>query len=243
MKYVARDIKQFGTILGIYAHPDDECWTAGGILAAACANGQKVVCVTATRGDAGQTADEAKWPQAKLGTVREHELEDSLACLGAIDHSWLDYGDGTLADVPEDEAVERLAGIISNVQPDTILTFGPDGLTGHADHKTVSKWAALALKRAGRPATILQVRETAEKYATCGKVLHRVANIYFATLQPVTIPAAEAAVYFELPDDLYKKKVASLVAHHSQMDGIFADPAGKQAMLAYARTEAFVRAE
>jgi LmbE family N-acetylglucosaminyl deacetylase len=38
----------WGTILSIWAHPDDETYLAGGVMAAASANGQRVVCVTAT---------------------------------------------------------------------------------------------------------------------------------------------------------------------------------------------------
>ncbi|HSE60954.1 MAG TPA: PIG-L deacetylase family protein [Candidatus Saccharimonadales bacterium] len=243
MKYTATDIAKLGTILGVYAHPDDECWTSGGILAAACENGQQVACITVTHGDAGQTTDETKWPQARLSEIREHELSDSLACLGKIEHHWLSYGDGALRDVPESEPVEQIAELIEQIKPDTILTFGPDGLTGHSDHKMVGKWAELALRRTGRAVTILQVRETTEKYAACGKILHDIENIYFAALgRPVTIPAAQADVFFELPEELHRKKMASIAAHHSQKDATLANPRGRAATVAYAKTEAFVKA-
>lgn len=241
MNNTASDIKKLGTILGIYAHPDDEGWTAGGVLAAACENGQKVVCVTATRGDAGQTADEQKWPQAKLGAIRERELDASLACLGNIEHHWFEYGDGQLKDVPANEAVERLTKFIKQVQPDTILTFGPDGLTGHPDHQAVCAWAQAALQASGRQATLLMARETTEKYEACGKALHKAANVYFAIDEPVTIAAARADVYFVLPPGIYQKKLASLQAHQSQMAGLFAHPQGGPALREYAKTEAFVR--
>ncbi len=38
------DIKKLGTILSVWAHPDDETFTCGGILATAVKNGQQVVC-------------------------------------------------------------------------------------------------------------------------------------------------------------------------------------------------------
>jgi LmbE family N-acetylglucosaminyl deacetylase len=242
MNYTASDIAKLGTILGIYAHPDDECWTAGGVLAAACANGQKVVCVTATRGDAGKTADEKKWPQSRLGEIRESELDDSLACLGTIEHHWFDYRDGQLNKVPAPEAVQKLTELIKKVQPDTILTFGPDGLTGHPDHQTVCAWAQAAVQATGRQLPILMARETIEKYQSCGKALHAAANVYFAISEPVTVPAAKADVYFALPPDIYQKKIASLQAHKSQMTGLFAHPQGGPALREYAKTEAFVKA-
>jgi LmbE family N-acetylglucosaminyl deacetylase len=242
MNYTASDIAKLGTILGIYAHPDDECWTAGGILAAACANGQKVVCVTATRGDAGQTADPQKWPQELLGDIREGELDASLACLGDIQHHWLHYEDGKLNKAPANDAVQYLTQLIKQLQPDTILTFGPDGLTGHPDHQAVCAWAQAAVHASGVPATVLMARETTEKYQACGKTLHDAANVYFAIGEPVTIAAAKADVYFALPPDMYQKKIASLQAHQSQMAGLFAHKTGGPALREYAKTEAFVKA-
>lgn len=228
--------------MGVFAHPDDECWTAGGVLAAACQNGQRVVCMTATRGDAGETADESRWPQARLGQIRERELDESLACLGAIEHHWLEYGDGTLQDVPLQQAAAQVEALIRQVRPDTIITFGPDGLTGHPDHKAVYAWARAALRASGSAARLLLVRESAEKYESSGKTLHAAANIYFATDRPVTSKTADADLYFELPPDIYRKKIESLKAHQSQMSGIFADPQGNPALQEYAKTECFVDA-
>lgn len=31
------------------------------------------------------------------------------------------------------------------IQPDTVLTFGPGGLTGHPDHQAVAEWVSIAL--------------------------------------------------------------------------------------------------
>lgn len=65
MKYVDSDIKKLGTILGIWAHPDDESWASAGIMITAAANGQRTACVTATKGEAGET-DEKRWPKKSL---------------------------------------------------------------------------------------------------------------------------------------------------------------------------------
>ena len=37
-----------GTLLGIWAHPDDECYLSAGLMADAVRHGHRVVCVTAT---------------------------------------------------------------------------------------------------------------------------------------------------------------------------------------------------
>ena len=49
--------------------------------------GHRVVCVTATRGEAGGNA-------ADLAELRTAELEAALAVLGVEEHRWLDYPDG-----------------------------------------------------------------------------------------------------------------------------------------------------
>ena len=42
-----------GTVMTIWAHPDDETYLVGGLAAALTDAGHRVVCVTATRGEAG----------------------------------------------------------------------------------------------------------------------------------------------------------------------------------------------
>jgi hypothetical protein len=63
------DIRELGTIMSIWAHPDDEAYLCGGIMAQATAAGSRVVCVTATRGELGVT-DPAQWPPEQLAAIR-----------------------------------------------------------------------------------------------------------------------------------------------------------------------------
>src|SRR3954469_23647112 len=124
-------------------------------MARAAAAGSRVVCVTATRGELGST-DEQRWPAgprlAAGGTV---ELESALRELGAIEHHWLDYPDGGCADVSDEEAVARIEKIIIDVRPDTVLTFGPDGMTGHADHKSACRWTTTAFEATAPDGAVL----------------------------------------------------------------------------------------
>ena len=62
-----------GTILSIWAHPDDETYLAGGLMAAAADAGQRVVCVSATAGEQG-TSDPRTWPPERLGAARRRGL-------------------------------------------------------------------------------------------------------------------------------------------------------------------------
>ena len=127
-----------GTVLMVWAHPDDETYLAGGLSAALTDAGRRVVCVTATRGEAGGTT-------AGLAQIRTAELEAALKLLGVEEHHWLDYPDGGCASVDDDKAAARIRAVVDDVRPDTVVTFGPDGFTGHPDHQAVSRWVDLAV--------------------------------------------------------------------------------------------------
>jgi len=60
---------ELGTVLGVWAHPDDETYLSAGLMAQAARDGERVVCVTATRGEGG-SMDEERWPSATMGAVR-----------------------------------------------------------------------------------------------------------------------------------------------------------------------------
>ena len=103
---------ELGTVLGVWAHPDDEAYLMAGTALAAAAAGSTIACVTATAGDAGESADEDRWPRAQLGTIRRREIADTLGVLAIQDHTWLDLADGGLADVDRATGVALLAAAI-----------------------------------------------------------------------------------------------------------------------------------
>ena len=78
-----------GTLLGIWAHPDDETYLTAGLMAQAVRDGRRVVCVTATRGEGG-SMDEERWPPATMGAVRTAELLRSMEILGVTEHRFLE---------------------------------------------------------------------------------------------------------------------------------------------------------
>ena len=62
-----------GTLLGIWAHPDDEAYCSSGLMAMVRGTGGRVVVVTATRGELGAD-DPERWPPERLAPHREREL-------------------------------------------------------------------------------------------------------------------------------------------------------------------------
>jgi LmbE family N-acetylglucosaminyl deacetylase len=98
-------MKELGTMLTVWAHPDEETYLVGGLAAVLIDAGQRVVCVTATRGEAGGNATD-------LAQVRTSELEAALKMVGVEEHHWLDYPDGGCAAVDPDEAAARIRAIV-----------------------------------------------------------------------------------------------------------------------------------
>ena len=64
----ADDARELGTVLGVWAHPDDEAYLSGALMALARRAGNRVVCATATRGEQG-SPDPAVWPPARLAVA------------------------------------------------------------------------------------------------------------------------------------------------------------------------------
>ncbi len=216
----ADDIKKLGTILSVWAHPDDETFSAGGLLTAAVRGGQTVACVTATKGEAG-VHDPEKWPVDHTGEIREKELQDAMQLLGITKHHWLDYKDGQCENAPKAEAVARIVGYIEKYKPDTIVTFAPDGMTGHPDHCCVSAWVSEAVKQSGLPIVVLQVVHTPRQYEEYLKVMDEKLNIFYKIDKPRLVPESECALHYVLPDDICKLKCEALRSMPSQTDSMF----------------------
>lgn len=217
-------IKSLGTILGMWAHPDDESWLSAGIMREALANGQRVACVTATCGEKGESADEQRWPLRELGRIRKDELLAALSVIGVNEHYFLGCIDGECSNQDENKVLDRLVEIYKTVQPDTILTFGPEGLTGHPDHKAVSHWSdSLVSSTIGhnKNTQILWYRESQEWYEHRGKQIGKQFNIYFMIDKPPTIPEADMDLCFRLNDYQVAKKVQALKLQPSQTDTMF----------------------
>jgi len=124
-------------LLGVFAHPDDEVFCAGGTMAQAAEAGAEVMIVSATRGEQGQIRDPAAATRRTLGTVREAELHAAAAELGVQHVQVLAYADGTLA-YHRSSLGAAIAGIMRQFDPDTVVTFGADGGYGHPDHVAIS---------------------------------------------------------------------------------------------------------
>ena len=136
-------------ILGVFAHPDDEVFCAGGTFAKYGALGSEVTVVSLTRGEAGQIREASLATRATLGRVREQELRTACSHLGVAKVHVLDHIDGTLRDLDRAMLVAEVTKLLDKVRPDVVITFGADGGYGHPDHVAVSEVTSEAF--AARP--------------------------------------------------------------------------------------------
>ena len=143
-------------ILLIAAHPDDESFLAGGVARRCFEQGGRTALVTATRGDAGRVGEPPLCERAALPALRERELQAAAAALGIAEVHLLDYRDKHLAEAPGEEIRDLLAACMRRFRPHVVITFGPDGMTGHADHVAISGFTLDALLAAADPRWPLQ---------------------------------------------------------------------------------------
>jgi LmbE family N-acetylglucosaminyl deacetylase len=124
-----------GPILAVFAHPDDER-VIGPLLSRLAREGRETHLVIATDGSQG-TRDYAKIPAgAQLAAARTKEATCAANRLGVRKLHIVGLLDGGLASF---ETLGKLrtavAAIIDSVRPVAIITFGPEGGTGHPDHR------------------------------------------------------------------------------------------------------------
>ncbi len=218
------DPHHLGTILGVWAHPDDEAYLSGALMATAVHDGRRVVCVTATQGEAGFPDDDAR-DVAERKAVRAAECAASLEILGVTEHLWLGYPDGGCHLVDPANPAAKLATLIDEVRPDTILTFAPDGMTGHGDHVAVSHWTTLAARQAGSGvpggARLLYATKTADWNHRFSTYLDLDAVMMVEGMQPPEVDPAELALWFRPAGGVLDQKLRALRAQASQIEPLY----------------------
>lgn len=227
-----------GTIVSLWAHPDDETYLAAGVMAAARDLGQRVVCAVATAGELG-TDDPVTWPPHRLGRVRRWEAAAAMAVLGVEEHHVLGLPDGSLPD-HEDDGIAWAGRVLDEVRPDTVLTFGPDGMTYHPDHIAVHRWVTRAWRDRGCSSRLLYAVMTAEHLDVFAEDYEEW-NVYMSDERPTGVPAAELALDLNLDGIDLDRKIAALRAMPTQTGDLVAalDPAKFAAIVAQ---ESFVEA-
>ena len=129
-------------LLAVFAHPDDETIVSP-ILAAYARQGVRTQLVVATDGRKGVTKHAGIPAGDALARVRAEEARCSAGELGIEPPILVGLEDAGLAVIepwpgePLDRLATRLKSVLTDVDPGVVLTWGPEGAYGHADHRLV----------------------------------------------------------------------------------------------------------
>jgi LmbE family N-acetylglucosaminyl deacetylase len=148
------------TLAVLLAHADDET-PVGPMLARYGREGVHVHLIIATDGSqgtgsvAGSLRPDSGLRGEEVVRARKAEARCAADALGAQPPILLGFPDGKLGDYIGDRSLlyrltDRIAGELQQLHPNAVLTWGPDGGTGHPDHRLVSA-IATQLVRAGAP--------------------------------------------------------------------------------------------
>jgi N-acetyl-1-D-myo-inositol-2-amino-2-deoxy-alpha-D-glucopyranoside deacetylase len=174
-------------LLLVHAHPDDECFATGGLIARSIAEGRRVDLVVCTGGEEGEVHDPALDPdeaRPRMREIRTAELECSVAALsshgpGELHLHRLGYRDSGMMETeankhPDafwqadlEEATGRLVAVIRAVQPAVMVTYDANGNYGHPDHINAHRIAVAAMQAAA----------DSSRYAEAGRA-YAVAKFY-----------------------------------------------------------------
>lgn len=122
------------TLVGIFAHPDDESYMAAGTIAKYVKAGWTVKLVCAAAGEDGNE--------------RMTEMEKAASRMGAtIPVTFLGYKDGEVANLPPGKLEEQLIAYLTETQPDVVITMEPSGVTNNPDNIKLTQAATFAFQK------------------------------------------------------------------------------------------------
>ncbi len=143
------------SLLAVFARPEDESFGPAGTLAKYANEGVQVSLVTATRTHADIHP---------LDAARDRLC--SCRATGVRRACFFDYAPGELHKIDPVVIEEQLVRLIREIEPQVIVTFGPEGLSGDSDYGVVAQAAQSAFQDAGDSTKFLhQFREGLSAYA------------------------------------------------------------------------------
>ena len=143
--------------LAIIAHPDDESFLFAGTIMKFKDKGKEVGVICATRGEKGADRLNRKFTPNQMAKIRTKELKQACDLLHCQCRRLFEFHDGGLDETDFEKLVSELTDEINSCQPQIVLTFGEEGISGHKDHITIGRAAIEACKQADpRPSEIWQ---------------------------------------------------------------------------------------
>lgn len=235
-------------LLLVHAHPDDESLATGGTIARYAADGVQVTVVTCTLGEEGEIIPEglallAAGEADQLGGYRISELRDACAALGVTDQRylggpgrWRDSGMvGTGANahpralVQGDLAEQRaaLAGILAEVRPQVVVTYGPDGGYGHPDHIRAHEITMAAVAGDSTVARVFYAVNSAAATARGVAALGGVPGLPYRLPEPGELPVvADAEITTAVDTTAHRAALLDALRAHATQVSVWRDGGG-----------------
>ena len=239
-----------GRLAAVFAHPDDDAYTIGGTLL--LNDGRvDVTIVLCTSGGNGPIWEPVAVRET-LARVRESEQAAWCEAIGLSDPrvEFLRYTDGFLPQVPFEELVRRIEGILREARPHVVVTFGPDGMTRHPDHVRAGEATTEAFHRirggSGAPSSafkrLLYVAVPRSGLVEMYRAI-RERHLPFGDedtpLNPVGVSEDDIAVEVDVTE-VYERKIDAIRVHRSQIGEL--DRLPRDLLRLYLGRECFVQA-
>lgn len=184
------------TIACVFAHPDDEAFGPGGTIAK-LAKDNEIHIICCTDGDHQEKG---------LKNIRDKELLESAKILGVKKVHFLDFIDGNLCNNLYHQLADKIKEKLDKIRPETIITFAPDGVSGHLDHITVTSVVDWLFDKLDYTKKIMYMVMTREE--------RRQIDDYFVYM-PKGFTRNEVDEIVDV-SDVWETKVAAMRAHVSQ---------------------------
>ncbi|MFW5845896.1 MAG: PIG-L deacetylase family protein [Planctomycetota bacterium] len=118
----------------IFAHPDDEAFGPGLVMAALRRCGHRAHLLTLTRGGATRLRRHLGLERAAMEALREKELHAACAVLGCASVQVADFPDGGLLHTDRRRLCARVLAFLRTHRPALVVGFPHHGINGHPDH-------------------------------------------------------------------------------------------------------------
>jgi LmbE family N-acetylglucosaminyl deacetylase len=203
-------------LLAFIPHPDDESYSFGGTIALAAEAGWECFIQCASYGEKGKRHDGGPTHPNDIAEAREAELARSCEILGAEPPEFWGLPDGEMRLHRGEQA--RIVREIRRLQPDLVLTLGPDGAYGHPDHTALHRWVFEAWRslQTERPTLLFPVFPKGlflPQWEKCLRMMGDPPN------PPADAIGSDAWNYEVDISRVRSKKLASIGAHRSQLPG------------------------
>ncbi|QPC84943.1 PIG-L family deacetylase [Phototrophicus methaneseepsis] len=153
-------------LLIAYAHPDDESFGSGGLIAKYVSENAQVSYICATNGDMGTIPASMRDQYSSVSEIRLAELECATQVLGFHKVFKFGYKDSGMMgsestrdpqclwyqwQAHPDTIIRRVVEVIRETKPQVIVTFNRYGGYGHPDHIAIQQATTAAFSLAGDP--------------------------------------------------------------------------------------------